>query len=167
MIKVVAIGSVDIKLLKDLKKELENTFGACKLEESIALPYQAYNKSRKQYLSDLLLKTLEKIEGEKILGVTDVDIYTNNLNFIFGQAYVNGKCCLISLYRLYTENYGKFLERAVKEATHELGHCFGLKHCENRNCDMSFSNNIFEVDMKSRYFCEKCRWLLENSISKT
>ena len=144
MIKIVAVGSVDIKLLKDLKKELENTFGKCELEKSIELSERAYNKTRKQYLSDLLLKALENVGGNKVLGVTDADIYTSELNFIFGQAYLNGKCCLISLYRLYTENYGRFLERAVKEATHELGHCFGLKHCEDKQCVMSFSNTIFE-----------------------
>lgn len=47
--------------------------------------------------------------------------------------------------------------RAVKEAVHELGHTYGLGHCRNPRCVMSFSNSLRDVDRKERDFCPSCR----------
>ena len=53
----------------------------------------------------------------------------------FGEADIAGRKALISLKRLRQEFYSLprnenlFRERAVKEAVHELGHTYGLKHC--------------------------------------
>ncbi|MCS7106475.1 MAG: matrixin family metalloprotease, partial [Candidatus Aenigmarchaeota archaeon] len=49
------------------------------------------------------------------------------------------------------------IKRAVKEAIHEMGHVLGLKHCENPECVMSFSNTVFDVDRKTKNLCEKCK----------
>ena len=68
-----------------------------------------------------------------------------------------------SLYRLDQRYYGKesdydkLRERAVKEAIHEIAHCFGLEHCKNRECVLSFSTNVMAVDAKTKHFCESCR----------
>jgi len=50
-----------------------------------------------------------------------------------------------------------FFERTFKELNHELGHTFGLLHCNSPRCVMNFSNSVLEVDQKSRFFCEKCQ----------
>jgi len=34
------------------------------------------------------------------------------------------------------------MQRVIKEAVHELGHAFGLTHCENSKCVMHFSNSL-------------------------
>jgi archaemetzincin len=84
------------------------------------------------------------------------------VNFVFGEAELSGKAAIISLYRLKPEFYGEpvnqtlFLERAAKEAVHEIGHTLGLTHCSNPSCVMSFSNTIRAVDTKKREFCPKC-----------
>ena len=49
-----------------------------------------------------------------------------------------------------TETY-----KDVKEAIHELGHTFGLKHCKN-NCVMKSSQYPSDVDKKLSEFCEDC-----------
>lgn len=171
MIELIPIGLIDSRLLLDLKKELKNTFGEIEVGRGLKLNHDGYNPKRRQFKADIILENLEEVslnsEAEKVIGITNVDIYTPGLNFIFGQAYINGKVCLISLYRLFTPNYDLLLERATKEATHELGHCYGLRHCDNVQCVMSFSNNIYEVDRKSKFFCGKCRLLLENSRLRT
>jgi archaemetzincin len=125
---------------------------------------QAYNPERKQYLSSKLLAALGTAQRqEKIVGIADVDLYVPRLNFVFGEADISSGTAIISLWRLRPEYYGLgpdealFLERAIKEIVHELGHTFGLGHCRNSRCVMHFSNGLADTDLKDVHFCSKCR----------
>lgn len=44
--------------------------------------------------------------GDRLLGVVDADIFAPGLNFVFGEADINGRKALISLKRLRQEFYG-------------------------------------------------------------
>ena len=72
---------------------------------------------------------------------------------------MGGKICAIYLPRLRQEFYGLkpdksyFCQRLAKEAVHELGHAFGLKHCENIKCVMHFSNSLSDTDIKRSHLC--------------
>ena len=46
--------------------------------------------------------------------------------------------------------------RALKEAVHELGHTFGLLHCETTGCVMTRSVNLIDVDAKAMALCGPC-----------
>ncbi len=155
------VGDVDDEILKFLKKKLGDVFGACEILPKMDIPTYAYNFNRGQFNSTLILKSLPKV-CDIVLGVAEVDIYADNLNFVFGEAELLGKRALISLARLRPEIYGlppnkDILKiRALKEAMHEIGHVLGLTHCENKRCVMSFSNSIIDVDLKDWKYCEKC-----------
>jgi len=88
------------------------------------------------------------------------------MNFVFGEAIINGKVAVISLYRLDTRRYGnqggaaRYLERALKEAVHELGHTFGLEHCGDPRCVMFFSNSLLDTDRKGSVFCPACNTVI-------
>ena len=44
----------------------------------------------------------------------------------------------------------------LKEALHELGHTYGLRHCPDYTCVMSSSNGVERIDLKSAEFCPAC-----------
>jgi archaemetzincin len=92
------------------------------------------------------------------LGVTDVDLYCEGLNFVFGIAESPGRAAVISTARLRAAaNEALFRERVLKEAMHELGHTLGLGHCDDARCVMYFSNTLADTDRKGSRFCRNCR----------
>jgi archaemetzincin len=131
------------------------------------LPVNLFDKSRKQWKSDkILLWLLDKNKpgkDNKILAICDHDAYSSGLNFVFGQAQIDGRVSAIYLPRLRQEFYGLkpdkslFHQRIVKEAVHELGHIFGMEHCNNQMCVMHFSNSLLDTDIKQNRFCDICR----------
>ena len=161
------IGNIGDDVPEALKESLNQTFG-CPIETTTAICDfdQAYDAKRDQYLASTWLATLNasgEAKDEKVLGISDVDLYTPGLNFVFGQANTTSGIAIISLYRLRQEYYGLspdrdlFLNRATKEAVHELGHTFGLEHCPNTKCVMHFSNTLADTDFKQGAFCSQCR----------
>ena len=58
-------------------------------------------------------------------------------------------------------NKNLLLERTIKEALHELGHNYGLRHCIDWDCVMHASNGIEEVDIKEITYCNKCKTKVE------
>ena len=135
-------------------------------------PSCAYDSSRKQYNSSLLLAKLIEMKPKdslRILGVTDLDLFIPILTFVFGEAQLNGPTAVVSIHRLKNEFYGLprndqlLQERLEKEAVHELGHTFGLRHCPDSECVMHFSNSLQDTDRKRSSFCSRCLELLEKS----
>jgi archaemetzincin len=53
-----------------------------------------------------------------------------------------------------------FHSRLTKEAIHELGHTFNLRHCKDHSCLMSYCRSEKDVDRKSDSFCRYCKVLL-------
>jgi archaemetzincin len=160
-------GDIDSATLEELKERLKQTFG-CPVEiiPEVDSLERAYDSKRRQYLASELLAKLKKsgvAKDEKALGIVDVDLYAPGLNFVFGQADITSGVALISLCRLRQEFYGLpsdnalFLDRAAKEAVHEMGHTFGLGHCKNAKCVMHFSNSLADTDWKQIAFCSQCR----------
>ncbi len=124
-----------------------------------------FSVDRKQYFSTQIIaeaiKLTDRYNG-KILLLTDVDIFVPALTFIFGEAQLNGKHAILSVCRLHEEFYSGIsnenllLERTIKEVLHELGHCYGLRHCIDWDCVMHSSPGIEEVDIKGSTFCKNC-----------
>ncbi|MCK9422930.1 MAG: archaemetzincin family Zn-dependent metalloprotease [Bacteroidales bacterium] len=125
-----------------------------------------YDPSRKQYNGNSMLKHVDAIfssDDVKTMGLFSVDLFIPILTYIFGQAFLNGRTGIASLYRLSNERYGMvmnervMLERFSKEVIHELGHTFGLVHCHNPTCVMQSVTYVEEIDQKSQHLCNHCR----------
>lgn len=159
---VVPIGDISDLLDRICAAVVETLALECQVGDVIPVPDCAHNARRGQYSADAILSVLRAPHGERALGVVDQDLYVPELNFVFGLADPNERRALIALPRLREEFYGQrenralFEERAAKEAVHELGHTFGLKHCANRQCVMSFSNMLADTDYKQQAFCAQC-----------
>jgi len=144
---------------------LADTFGARITFDKMPFPKHAFDEEKKQWSAEKILKALReensaRIHADKVLGVTDVDIHVKRTNYVFGLSEIGGSTSLISVHRYHPELYGKhksglYENRTIREAIHELGHSFGLQHCENK-CVMHFSNSIEEVDKKPSAFCKEC-----------
>ncbi|MFX1426231.1 MAG: archaemetzincin family Zn-dependent metalloprotease [Promethearchaeota archaeon] len=176
-IYLLKIGKVPQSILLGLMKNLDIEFKEFNikveiLKEGIKLRKKYFNSIRNQYKAIQILNILEKKaknwEIFKLLGITGKDIYSKDKNFIFGLAKRGSYAALISLPRLRenfyiesgtayrkTETKEDFNTRVLKEAKHELGHTFGLKHCHN-TCVMQFSNSLADTDKKPVEFCETC-----------
>lgn len=175
-ILIVAINPVDASVLAPLADPLGATFRR-KIEVARTIPLDgsfALNVSRNQYGSTPLISALlEKFEdfSGKILGVTSGDLFVPVLTYVFGEAQLDGKVAVMSSHRLREEFYGLAPDkgllhlRLVKEAIHELGHAFGLLHCNNYLCVMHSSTGVEEIDVKSEKLCERCRELLRSKLS--
>jgi archaemetzincin len=156
---LIPFEEIDSRVAPHLKTVLADVFGvAVESSDKISIPRAAFDRTRNQYESTpfmALLQRVEKLPDDKVLGITDVDLFAQGLNFIFGQADVTLGIAVISLARL--KEGDKFLERTAKEAIHELGHTLKIEHCENIECVMHFSNSLHDTDIKGVVFCSKCQ----------
>ena len=115
----------------------------------------AYDMNRMQYNASILLNSITRATTASSvhLWIVSEDIFVRGMNFVFGVAKP-GKGAVLSIYRLDSLNLIK------KEAIHEMGHVFGLRHCTNK-CVMQFSNSVDEAKKKPAELCDKCKYMLK------
>ncbi len=131
-----------------------------------------FNPVRSQYNANEMIQKLIPIAGEqdKMVGVTDLDLFIPVLSYIFGQAYLGGSVALVSGHRLQNARYGLaddpeiFHSRLLKCIIHELGHAYGLKHCLLPGCVMVSTTYVEEMDQKSDKFCRACQAVITRVV---
>ncbi len=169
-IAIVTVGAVENGIVLSIEEAVRQSLPV-EIARLPGLPEAGYawDPARNQYSSSLILKTLAAArphDAARLLGLTESDLYIPMLTFIYGQAQLGGGAALLSLARLRQEFYGLapdpelLLERAHKEALHELGHTFGLVHCSDKGCAMALSTNIRQVDLKGARYCGGCAALV-------
>ena len=175
MIQLLGI-EVTADLLGALAVTLANTFRvACSVRPDRLDVAFALHRARNQYYSSAILQAMQPLvePGARLLAVTSVDLYVPVLTFVFGEAQLTGSCAVVSLHRLREEFYGLpphddlMRERLVKEAVHELGHTFGLRHCDDWRCVMTSSHAVELLDVKGAEFCFLCgRVVAQHRLAK-
>ena len=175
-VQLVPVGPVDGALLEFIAGCIEDALPASSsVRDARVRPDPAFDPLRGQYSSTEILARLLELgprPDQKILGITDVDLFIPIFTFVFGEAQLGGRAALVSVRRLRQEFYGLAPEKALlyaraeKEVLHELGHTLGLVHCRSFECVMRFSNSIEEVDLKSSAFCESCAALARKALER-
>jgi archaemetzincin len=176
-ILLLKIGPINEAILLKLKKNLKWAFKEYNIDFEILpnefdLKESFYHSQRRQYNADKIMKEMAQFLFNyhffRALGVIYEDIYSRFYNFIFGcTSGKESNIALISVIRLDENFYNRdenstlFEKRVLREAIHELGHTFGLVHCENY-CVMQFSNSLAEADNKPTKFCKTCNEKLDN-----
>jgi len=135
-----------------------------------------YSVSRRQADATAILDSIHAFKyrqklSDPVLLVVHQDLFTSNHSFVFGLAREQVGAAVVSSARLENECYGKassdddLIDRLTKEGAHELGHLFGLVHCNNHECIMFKPDTLDELDGKKKMFCPVCRVQLEARIA--
>jgi Predicted Zn-dependent proteases len=137
---------------------------SCHVREDFLDVGFAFDAARNQYYSTAILEALMAHEcGSAPAGRHRSRLVRPCPDLVFGEAQLSGDVALVSLHRLRERYYGLPAradleqERLLKEAVHELGHTFGLRHCRDWRCVMSSSHDISRIDAKGAEFCPACR----------
>ncbi len=161
--------------LRGLNVEID-VFDVTLVYDEVDLPSGLFDRYRGQWRADMvaqylggrrgaeqersLRKTVAQYLGGRRRGeiprvyVIEGDGYIPGYNFVFGLALPDVGTAVVFTGRL---GGPKLAERLSKEVAHEGGHLYGLGHCADPACVMSFSNSIIDVDAKSPRFCSRCR----------
>lgn len=175
-ITVIPLGRMGADVVRVVSDSLQGVLRfPVDVGEAVPLPQTAFIDSRKQYDSMTLIRHLAEnyCSGHlKVLGVTNKDLCTPILTYVFGEAYMGGRSAVVSCYRLYRGPEGDpvstdlFLNRVVKVALHEIGHTFNVPHCQTGRCVMRASNSIKELDEKLNYLCDYCELFLFEAVTE-
>ena len=169
------IGDVTPELMDPIREEIKRIYGYP--TEVLGLLDElefAFHPNRKQYHSTPILEQLSNkapAGAVKVLALVEVDLFIPILTHVYGEAQLGGKACIVSTIRLneghsYLNMQEPFLSRIVKEAIHELGHTFQLRHCREHTCLMHYCRNESDVDRKSDQLCRYCKVLLEDEMKR-
>lgn len=153
----------DYEVVKDSVEAAVAYFDAVKLLRviTLTLPREAFSEAKGRYDASAILKDLkcrpELSRYACVLSLTDRDIFVPGSEYVFGVAELGGRVMIVSTKRLKSSSEHVFKQRVFKEFLHEIGHLFGLDHCNDPSCVMSFSETVADVDDKSFDFCASCK----------
>jgi archaemetzincin len=169
------VGELSAELLEAVAAEIKKVFGFSTETNPILNDLSfALDANRNQYHSTAILDRLAADSPPhflRVLAVTQVDLFIPILTHVYGEAQLGGTACVVSTFRLNEGHSAmnirpKYIERIVKEAIHELGHTFNLRHCPEHSCIMHYCRNEEDVDRKSDHLCRYCVIMLKDEIKR-
>ncbi|MFI5401616.1 MAG: archaemetzincin [Planctomycetota bacterium] len=141
--------------------------------EPAELPAKGWQRDRewgKQYETlwflDELLPGRRPPEAICTFAVTMADLYPDETwNYVFGEASLEERVGVWSFARYFPAFWGQeetalsetvALRRGLKLVVHEMGHAFGIEHCQWYGCVMNGSNSLPEMDRQPLHLCPPC-----------
>lgn len=127
---------------------------------------------RTGYILEKILLPELPADAAAMIAFTSDDLYPDkNFNFVFGQASLENRVGVWSLYRLDDNaDFKTFLKRTLKVSVHETGHMFSITHCTKFQCVMSGTNHLGETDKRPIDACPECMakivWMTKSDPQK-
>lgn len=147
--------------IKDLQTELKQFYGIEVQVQTTPLPASAYYAPRGRYRADSILNYLKRsYPGKRVIAITSKDISTSIYGVkdygIFGLGHLIDGVSITSTYRLKSKN---LKDRLTKVLLHEVGHSFGLPHCNSKlPCLMNAGNHTAAgIDREPKALCKDCK----------
>jgi len=144
--------SMEVKFLPDLPESV--------------VPATAWRQraSRQAYAETIcrdVLATHFPNDGAYVIAFTPFDLWADDLNYVFGLAFLQGRVGVWSIYHFGDPGGGKdafrrCLLRTMKLAVHETGHMFSIAHCTRYECVMCGCNSLAESDRHPLALCPEC-----------
>ncbi len=120
---------------------------------------------REQYNATMLIGQLtDRAPADALvyIGITEKDLFSKGLRFVFGEGSLRDRTGIYSLVRYETEDPKLFLRRALKLMAHEVGHILSIGHCIYYKCVMQGANSLAENDGHPMHLCpvdlRKLQW---------
>jgi archaemetzincin len=156
--------------IEPIKKFVEAFFSLpVKLLDEHQLPKKAFVAKRKQYDEGPIMKLLkQEVDDDALVlaALTDQDLFSEGLNFVFGVGSLEERVGVYSLHRFGGKEVAEplYLKRAFQLVGHELGHILSLEHCVYYKCTMNGSNSLEESDDQPCHLCPVCLNKLEWNV---
>ena len=141
------------------------------------IPRRSSHGFGRQLLSDDVLRHLAPgLPGGAVarVGVTSDDLYAcgpsgGNMRWVFGMGDARRKAAVCSSARFSWHYPGEPADatpkrRFFKLVAHEIGHVFGLAHCQTYACGMNGSNSLRESDVAPLHLCPECQKKLSSHL---
>ncbi len=154
------------KTIERMREYAEAFFGVpAKVAPALPMFEDAHARERGQYLATKVIGHLAgrvPADGLVYIGITEKDLYSKGLNFVFGEGSLARRTGVYSLTRYETEDPTLFLRRALKLMAHEVGHILSIEHCIYWRCVMQGANSLAEDDAHPMHLCpvdlRKLQW---------
>lgn len=163
VLQLVTVGDLPAGLLRELEEPLSAQLGITAVQGKAQLqsPAYAFNKDRKQYHSNAIMRRLVPLlepPQSFVLGLTDVDLFVPDAGFVFGESDRQAKVALLSVFRLRQGAETEVMRRRAQvETVHQAGHLVGLSYCEDQRCVMFLASSPADCDRKGVGLCNLCR----------
>lgn len=174
-IVICPVGEYDPQLMTAIGSKIKALFGYPVAVRTLLRNLSfALEPARSQYHSTRILDQLAgkaPPEAIRVLAIVQVDLFIPILTHVYGEAQLGGRSCIVSTFRLNAgastmKIHDPFIHRITKEAVHELGHTFKLRHCKDPTCIMHYCRSEKDVDRKSDRLCRYCKIMLDDELKR-
>jgi archaemetzincin len=160
-LQLTAVGNVSREFLHEFEEPLRSVLGveAFISRTQMEVPVFAFNKERKQYNTTSILRrvvTMKEPRASYIIGVTDVDLFQPETNFVYGESDRETRVGLFSLFRLKGDG-DSWKRRTYIQALHLMAHLLGLSICEDARCAMYLATTITDAERRQMQLCSNCK----------